>query len=97
MLFSLTVIIYCAGLCCPYAFHMALHCVSITSSQSLVTFSLQRRCMGVLCCYFRPKVFSPGDRVHYHDVRVMQAEHVQPFKVCYSRTQKFFTVPSDPQ
>ena len=22
--------------------------------------------MGVLCCYFRPKVFSPGDRVRYH-------------------------------
>ena len=32
-------------------------------------FSLQRRCMGpvgVLCCYFRPKMFSPGDRVRYH-------------------------------
>ena len=49
--------------------------------------------MGVLCCYFRPNMLSPGDRVHYHNVRVMQAEHVQPFKVCYSRTQKFFTVP----
>ena len=22
--------------------------------------------MGVLCCYFRPKMFSPGDRVWYH-------------------------------
>ena len=22
--------------------------------------------MGVLCCYFRPKVFSPGDHVWYH-------------------------------
>ena len=22
--------------------------------------------MGVLCCYFRPKMFSPGDHVHYH-------------------------------
>ena len=22
--------------------------------------------MGVLCCYFRPKMFSPGDRVRYH-------------------------------
>ena len=24
------------------------------------------RCMGVLCCYFRPKMFSPGDHVRYH-------------------------------
>ena len=31
-----------------------------------VIFSLQRRCMGVLCCYFRPKMFSPGDHVRYH-------------------------------
>ena len=31
-----------------------------------VIFSLQRRCMGVLCCYFRPKMFSPGDHVQYH-------------------------------
>ena len=30
-------------------------------------------------------------------VPVMQTEHVQRFKVCYSRTQKFFTVPVDPQ
>ena len=22
--------------------------------------------MGVLCCYFRPKMFSPGDCVQYH-------------------------------
>ena len=22
--------------------------------------------MGVLCCYFRPKMFSPGDHVRYH-------------------------------
>ena len=28
---------------------------------------------------------------------VMQTEHVQQFKVCYSRTQKFFTVSLDPQ
>ena len=32
-----------------------------------------------------------------HHVPVMQTEHVQQFKVCYSRTQKFFTVPLDPQ
>ena len=31
-----------------------------------VIFSLQRRCMGVLCCHFRPKMFSPGDHVRYH-------------------------------
>ena len=31
-----------------------------------VIFSLQRRCMDVLCCYFRPKMFSPGDHVRYH-------------------------------
>ena len=53
--------------------------------------------MGVLCCYFRTKIFSPGDRVQYHPVTVMQTEHVQQFKVCYSPTQKFFTVPFDPQ
>ena len=22
--------------------------------------------MGVLCCYFRPKMFSPGDHARYH-------------------------------
>ena len=38
---------------------------SITSVYS-VTFSLQRRCMGVLCCYLRPTMFSPGDCVRYH-------------------------------
>ena len=38
---------------------------SITCVYS-VMFSLQRRCMGVLCCYFRPKMFSPGDRVRCH-------------------------------
>ena len=32
-----------------------------------------------------------------HPVPVMQTEHVQRFKVCYSRAQKFFTVPLDPQ
>ena len=31
-----------------------------------VIFSLQRHCMGVLCCHFRPKMFSPGDHVRYH-------------------------------
>ena len=31
-----------------------------------VIFSVQRRCMGVLCCYFGPKMFSPGDHVRYH-------------------------------
>ena len=30
-------------------------------------------------------------------VPVMQTEHVQQFKVCYFRTQKFFTVPLDSQ
>ena len=30
-------------------------------------------------------------------VPVMQTEHVQQFKVWYSRTQKFFTIPLDPQ
>ena len=37
---------------------------SITCVYS-VMLSLQRRCMGVLCCYFRPKMFPPGDRVRY--------------------------------
>ena len=38
---------------------------SITCVYSMM-FSLQRCCMGVLCCYFRPKMFSPGDCVQYH-------------------------------
>ena len=81
--------------------------------------------MGVLCCHFRPKMFSPGDHVRYHSRTLgaqvlatvvgpspngMQFCHiryirpggvtpvdVQQFKVCYPRTQKFFTVPLDPQ
>ena len=32
-----------------------------------------------------------------HPVPVMQTEHVQQFEVCYSGTQKFFTVLLDPQ
>ena len=32
-----------------------------------------------------------------HPMPVMQTEHVQQFKVCYFCTQKFFTVPLDPQ
>ena len=31
-----------------------------------------------------------------HPVPIMQTEHVQQLKVCYSRTHKFFTVPLDP-
>ena len=56
---------YCAGLCCPSALRMALHCFShyFKSSTCVCSaiFSLQRRCMGVLCCYFRPKMFTPVD------------------------------------
>ena len=43
-----------------------------------VIFSLQRRCMGVLCCYFRPKMFSPGDHVWYHSRTLARAEHWGP-------------------
>ena len=32
-----------------------------------------------------------------HPVRLMQTEDVQQFKVCYSRTQKSFTVLLDPR
>ena len=32
-----------------------------------------------------------------HPGTVMQSEHLQQFKVCDSRTQKFFTIPLDPQ
>jgi hypothetical protein len=32
-----------------------------------------------------------------HPMPVMQTEYVQQFKMCYSRTQKFFTIPLDPQ
>ena len=53
--------------------------------------------MGMLSCYFRPKMFSPSDRVQYQPMPVMQTEDVQQFKVCYSGAQKFFTFPLDPQ
>ena len=46
--------IYCASFCCPSALHMALHCFKSITCVCSVLFSLQRRCMGVLCCYFRP-------------------------------------------
>ena len=42
---------------------MALHYFKSITCVYSVMFSLQRRCMGVLCCYFRPKMFSPNDRV----------------------------------
>ena len=63
--FFFLVNMYCAGLCCPSALRMALHCFSHYFKSSTcvcsVIFSLQRRCMGVLCCYFRPKMFTPVD------------------------------------
>ena len=32
--------------------------------------------MGVLCCHFRPKMFSPGDRVRYHSHTHTLGAHV---------------------
>ena len=61
---------YCAGLCCPSALCVALHCFPITSIMHLCVFCdilSPKALYDVLCCYFRPKMFSPGDHVRYHN------------------------------
>ena len=55
--------IYCAGLCCPCALHMALHCVPITSNQSPVSIlwcSFSKGAAWVCCVAISdPKCFLP--------------------------------------
>ena len=52
--------------CFTHGLALLSHHFTSSTRVCSVIFSLQRRCMGVLCCYFRPKMFSPGDHVRYH-------------------------------
>ena len=61
---------YCAGLlpiCFTHGLALLSHYFKSSTCVCSVISSLQRHCMGVLCCYFRPKMFSPGDHVQYHN------------------------------
>ena len=53
-------------ICFTHGLALLSHYFKSSTCVCSVIFSLQRRCMGVLCCYFRPKMFSPGDDVRYH-------------------------------
>ena len=53
-------------ICFTHGLALLSHYYKSSTCVCSVIFSLQRRCMGVLCCYFRPKMFSPGDHVRYH-------------------------------
>ena len=70
--------------------------------------------MGVLCCYFRPKMFTPVDHesaqlsrleaVAVESPKSPESPDVNPHGsatpntgTAHTRTQKFFTVPLDPQ
>ena len=53
-------------ICFMHGLALLSHYFKSSTCVCSVIFSLQRRCMGVLCCYFRPKMFSPGDHVRYH-------------------------------
>ena len=53
-------------ICFMHGLALLSHYYKSSTCVCSVILSLQRRCMGVLCCYFRPKMFSPGDHVRYH-------------------------------
>ena len=53
-------------ICFTHGLALLSHCFKSITCVYSVMFSLQRCCMGVLCCYFRRKMFSPCDRVRYH-------------------------------
>ena len=53
-------------ICLTHGLALLSHYFKSITCVCSVIFSLQRRCMGVLCCYFRPKMFSAGDRAQYH-------------------------------
>ena len=53
-------------ICFTHGLALLSHYFKSSTCVCSVIFSLQRRCMGVLCCYFRPKMFSPGDHVQYN-------------------------------
>ena len=53
-------------ICFTHGLALLSHYYKSSTCVCFVIFSLQSRCMGVLCCYFRPKMFSPGDHVRYH-------------------------------
>ena len=52
-------------ICFTHGLALLSHYFKSSTGVCSVIFSLQRRCMGVLCCHFRPKMFSPGDHVRY--------------------------------
>jgi hypothetical protein len=61
--------IYCGGWCSPSVTQTFLHCFPISSNLSpvcLVIYSLSKACVQGVVFVFRPKMFSPGDRVWYH-------------------------------
>ena len=53
-------------ICFTHGLALLSHYFKSSTCVCSVIFSLQRHCMGVLCCHFRPKMFSPGDHVWYH-------------------------------
>ena len=57
-------------ICFTHGLALLSHYFKSSTCVCSVICSLQRRCMGVLCCYFRPNMFSPGDHVRYHSRRL---------------------------
>ena len=53
-------------ICFTHGLALLSHYFKSSTCVCSVIFSHQRRCMGVLCCNFRPKMFSPGDHARYH-------------------------------
>ena len=71
-------------MCFTHGLALLSHYFKSTTCVYAVMFSFQRRCMDVLCCYFRPKMFSPGDCVRYHS-RTLRALGVLATVVGLSR------------
>ena len=56
---------YCGGLCCP-SVKQSLHRFPIKSITCVYSVIFSPKAVyGVSCCFFRPKMFSPGDHVWY--------------------------------
>ena len=53
-------------ICFTHGLALLSHDFKSSTCVCSVIFSLQMCCMGVLCCYFRTKMFSPGDHVRRH-------------------------------
>ena len=65
-------------ICFSHGLALLSHYFKSSTCVCSVIFSLQRRRMGVLCCYFRPKMFSPGDHVQFHSRTLVLATVVGP-------------------